>query len=222
MQENSDKSLERPAAKPSAKTLRGPTGGNAQRRSNKQRSESTRSALISAARRLFVEKGYAETGTPEIVAAAQVTRGALYHHFADKADLFRATLREEARAVADHIEQETEEARSALEAMTRGADSYFAAMSVPGRVRLLLLDGPAVLGHAEMAEIDQETGGEELRQGLAYAMEKGALAPLPLEAMTSILSAAFDRAALAIAQGAPAEDYKAAIRRMLEGLLKRA
>lgn len=194
----------------------------AQRRSNKQRSEDTRQALIAAARRLFVEKGYAETGTPEIVAAAQVTRGALYHHFADKTDLFRATLRAEAQAVAEQIERETEETRSALDAMTRGADSYFAAMAVPGRVRLLLLDGPAVLGHREMAEIDRETGGEELRQGLAYAMEKGALAPLPLDALAAILSAAFDRAALAISEGAAAADYKAAIRGLLKALMVKA
>lgn len=192
------------------------------RRSNEQRSESMRKALIAAARRLFVEKGYAETGTPEIVAAAQVTRGALYHHFADKADLFRATLREEAKAVAQRIERETEGEFSALEAMTQGAESYFAAMAVPGRARLLLLDGPAVLGHAEMAEIDRETGGEELRQGLAFAVEQGALAPVPLDAMAAILSAAFDRAALAIAEGGVAEDYKAAIRTLLAALLVKA
>lgn len=208
MQEQSDKR----SAGESSKSQSG-------RRSNQQRSESMRRTLIAAARRLFVEKGYAETGTPEIVAAAQVTRGALYHHFADKADLFRATLREEARAVADQIERETEGALSALEAMTRGADSYFAAMAVPGRARLLLLDGPAVLGPAEMAEIDKETGGEELRQGLAFAVEKGALAPVPLDAMTAILSAAFDRAALAIAEGAAADDYKAAIRTLLKALV---
>lgn len=200
----------------------GRSAGEAGRRSNKQRSESMRKALIKAARRLFVEKGYAETGTPEIVAAARVTRGALYHHFADKADLFRATLREEAKAVADQIERETEGQLSPLEAMTQGADSYFAAMSVPGRARLLLLDGPAVLGAAEMLEIDKETGGEELRQGLAYAMEKGALAPVPLDAMTAILSAAFDRAALVIAEGAAADDYKAAIRALLKALLIKA
>ena len=145
------------------------------RRSNKERTEATRAALIAVARKLFVKKGYAETGTPEIVAAAKVTRGALYHHFADKADLFRAVVQREAQAVADQIERDSADPASALEALMNGAEAYFRAMAVPGRVRLLLRDGPSVLGHAEMNRIDKETGAEELRQGLAYAMEEGAL-----------------------------------------------
>lgn len=196
-----------------------PKGG---RRSNKARTEATRAALIAAARALFVEKGYAETGTPEIVAAAQVTRGALYHHFADKADLFRATVEQEAGAVAAQIERDTQNPASALEAMIAGTEAYFAAMSVPGRARLLLLDGPAVLGHGEMARIDRETGGEELRQGLAFAVEEGVLEAVPLDALTQVLSAAFDRAALAIAAGEPAEAYKQAVRTLLAALFSKS
>ncbi len=192
------------------------------RRTNKERTEATRLALLAAARALFVEKGYADTGTPEIVAAAAVTRGALYHHFADKADLFRCVVVQEAQAVAAQIERETEQPTSALDAVMAGGEAYFTAMAVAGRARLLLVDGPAVLGHAEMDRIDKETGGEELRQGLAYAISEGALEDAPLEALTDILSAAFDRAALAIAEGQSADDYKAAIRLILDGLLRAA
>ena len=195
--------------------------GKAARRTNKERTEATRAALIAVARKLFVKKGYAETGTPEIVAAAEVTRGALYHHFADKADLFRAVVEREARAVAELIERDSADPVSALDALMDGAEAYFNAMAVPGRVRLLLRDGPSVLGHAEMDRIDRETGAEELRQGLAFAMQEGALDTVPLDALTDIVSAAFDRAALAIAEGRPADDYRNAVRLILSSLIQR-
>ena len=192
------------------------------RRSNRARTEATRAALIDAARALFVEKGYAETGTPEIAASAGVTRGALYHHFADKADLFRAVVLQEARAVAAQIAEETADPASALDAVMTGAEAYFDAMAKPGRTRLLLLDGPAVLGPAATAQIDEETGGGELRKGLALAMSEGVLPGAPLDALTDILSAAFDRAALAIAEGKTPEDYKAAMRLVVKALLEKA
>ncbi|MEM9592241.1 MAG: helix-turn-helix domain-containing protein, partial [Pseudomonadota bacterium] len=160
------------------------------RRSNTARTEATRAALVAAARSLFVDKGYAETGTPEIVAKAGVTRGALYHHFADKADLFRAVVTQEAAAVAEQIETESAGPTSTLDALTAGADAYFAAMAAPGRVRLLLLDGPAVLGHREMAHIDKHAGGEELREGLAFALPANDLPTAAMDALADILSAA--------------------------------
>ena len=102
-----------------------------------------------------------------------------------------------------------------------GAEAYFKAMAMPGRVRLLLRDGPSVLGPAEMEPDRRETGAEELRQGLAFAMKEGALAKVPLDALTDIVSAAFDRAALAIAEGEPADDYRKAVRLILSSLIER-
>ena len=139
--------------------------------SNRARTQATRAVLLEAARPLFAEKGYADTGTPEIVAMAGVTRGALYHHFPDKLELFRAVVEREAEAVAEQIASESMESDTALEAMLAGADAYFEAMSVPGRARLLLLEGPAVLGVTAMAEIDRRTGENELRQGLELVFQ---------------------------------------------------
>jgi len=190
------------------------------RRSNKDRTQATRTALITAARTLFFTKGYADTGTTEIAAVAKVTRGALYHHFTDKTDLFRAVVTHEAEMVADQISQQTTHPKSALDALTAGTEAYFAAMAAPGRTRLLLLDGPSVLGHAEMDQINWQTSGEELRQGLTQAMSKEELKNVPLEALTDLLSAAFDRAALAIAAGRPAKGYIDAIRFILTNVTR--
>lgn len=188
-------------------------------RSNKERTEATRLALIEAARRLFVEKGYAETATPDIVAEAGVTRGALYHHFEDKRALFRATLEREAEAVAAHIEAVSIPAGSARAALLLGASAYFDAMAVPGRTRLLLLEAPAVLGFEAVSDIDRDNAEGTLKTGLAGLLGPGADAG-KLEALTGFLSAAFDRAAIAIEAGADRKAYEDAIAALLDGLVR--
>ena len=188
------------------------------RRSNRERSEETRKKLMEAARRLFVEKTYAETGTPEIVAAAGVTRGALYHHFADKQALFRAVVEREAAQVAEVIERETEEEASPIEALIKGGETFLAAMATPGRTRLLLLDGPAVLGRQVMDDIDGRNGNRTLKEGLAAAMQAGALRELPLDPLTHLLGAAYDRAALAAEAGADAAALRVTLAALLQGL----
>lgn len=191
------------------------------RRSNRERTEATRAALVAAARNLFIEKSYAETGTPEIVAAAGVTRGALYHHFADKQALFRAVVEAEAAAVAAEIDAATEAPASVRQALLDGADAFFRAMAVNGRTRLLLLDGPAVLGRSLMDEIDERYGGRTLVEGLTAAMEAGELQQLPVPALAAQLSAMFDRAALAIEAGASVEDHRKVFAAIIDGLSKR-
>lgn len=189
------------------------------RRTQAERRAETKRALLDAARALFVEKGYSETGTPEIVKAADVTRGALYHHFADKADLMRALVRQEAEAIASDIDADTNTSQSPLDAFMAGASAYFSAMSVPGRARIMLLEGPAVLGIAEMARLDRETGGATLLEGLRHAQNHGALKDVPLEPLADLLSSAFDRAALAIAEGEDRDAYENATRKLLAGVL---
>jgi AcrR family transcriptional regulator len=188
------------------------------RRSNRERTETTRTALLSAARRLFIEKSYAETATPDIVAAAGVTRGALYHHFADKQALFRAVVEQEAAKVADEIERAAPASVKARDALLEGGRAFVAAMAAPGRTRLLLLDGPAVLGRAVMDEIDGRHSARTLREGLAIAMQEGGMTKLPLDALTALLSAAFDRAALAVEAGAQPADLNAALAAIIDGL----
>lgn len=184
-------------------------------RSNRDRTEKTRSALMQAARRLFIDKGYADTSTPEIVAAAGITRGALYHHFDDKRALFRAIVTEEALAVADAIERSAPADLRPIDALLAGSSAYLEAMRMPGRTRLLLIEGPSVLGPAEMKKLDDENAERTLRSGLEAAMKKNGAS---LTALADLLSAAFDRAALAIDAGEDAEHYRAAIATLIRSV----
>ena len=186
-------------------------------RSNSERTRMTRQALIEAARRLFIEKGYAETATPDIVAAAGVTRGALYHHFEDKRAVFRAVAEQEAAAVSADIERQSMTASTPRDALLSGARAYFDAMQVEGRTRLLLLDAPAVLGAAEAAALDAREAESTLRAGLGDYLG-GMAAEALLTPLTGLLSAAFDRAALAIEAGEDRAAYEAAIASVIDGL----
>ncbi|MBP0439261.1 TetR/AcrR family transcriptional regulator [Tianweitania sediminis] len=188
-----------------------------ERRRQQDRTDGTRAALLEAGRMLFVEKGFAGTSTPELVAATGLTRGALYHHYADKRALFAAVVEREAQAAAEAIET-MPSVNAPLDALRVGSRVYLEAMSVPGRTRLLLLDGPAVLGLSEMDEIHARHGNRTLRQGLEAAMESGAIRRLPLAVTTEMLGALFDRAALSVAQGASLEDALAVVSAVLDGL----
>ncbi|MDR7150744.1 AcrR family transcriptional regulator [Hydrogenophaga palleronii] len=189
------------------------------RRSQGERTDATRAALIAAARALFEQQGFAATGTPEIVAAAQVTRGALYHHFADKTALFHAVCQQLAQEVADEIELQTRQTRKPLNALVNGANAYFAAMAEAGRARLLLLEAPAVLSAEQLMALSDVAGFGALKEGLAEALGHGRGDSVPLHELSVVMSAAFDRAALAIARGEVAGPYQQAIRLLLSGLI---
>lgn len=178
-------------------------------RSNRDRSESTRRALLEAARGLFVQRGYGDTSTPDVVAAAGLTRGALYHHFSDKRDLFRQVLEGEAEAVREDILAAANPDLSPHAALLRGAEAYLDTMTLPGRTRLLLIEGPAVLGPEQALAIDEANAGSTLREGLEHALGKE---NVDFDALARLLSAAFDRAALEIDAG---EDRETMRRTML-------
>ncbi len=183
------------------------------RRTNRERSETTRAALIAAARALFVEKGFAAASTPQIVAPAGITRGALYHHFEDKRALFRAVVEQEARAVAEAIESATPTGMDPRAALMAGSEAYLTAMSLPGRTRLLLIEGPAVLGTVAITALDEANAMRTLKEGLEAAMPDS---EMPLGVLAVLLSAAFDRAALAIDGGADRRTFSSAIQLLIE------
>lgn len=192
---------------------------SAVRRSQGERTDATRTALIDAARTLFQARGFAATGTPEIVAAAQVTRGALYHHFADKTALFHAVAQRVAQEVADDVASGSEPHERPIDALMEGASAYFASMAASGRARLLLLEAPAVLAPEQVMALNERAGFLALKEGLAQALG-AASAQAPIHELAVLLSAAFDRAALAIARGEPVARYHEAFRCLLTGLVQ--
>lgn len=161
---------------------------------NTERTERTRSILISTARELIAQEGYAATSTPMITKEAGLSRGALYHHFEDKAALFRAVIEVEQERVASVIEQ-VPLADDPVDTMLIAGEAFLNAMSDQGSRRLIYVEGPAVLGEETMRAIDAEHGGRTLAEGIRDAIDAGALKPMPAEAMADLLSAAYDRAA---------------------------
>jgi AcrR family transcriptional regulator len=141
------------------------------RRSNASRTEEMRERLLNAGRALFVSRGFADTSTPAIVAQAGVTRGALYHHFPEKKALFSAVLEAEFKAVAAEIARADDDRLEPIDQLLVGAKAYLAAMSLPGRTQLVLIDGPAVLGPAAVAALEAPHSEANLAQGVSAAQD---------------------------------------------------
>ena len=186
-----------------------PPGGG--RRTQSERSQSTRAALVDAARGLFAERGYANVGTEEIVRAAGVTRGALYHHFADKRDLFEAVYSQLEAELTERIATGAlaANADSPLAAMRAGAEMFLRACAEPEAQQIALLDGPAVLGWDRWREIGAEHGLGLIEATLAAAIEAGAIPRQPVRPLAHVLMGALDEAALLVAT---AEDPESARR----------
>lgn len=190
------------------------------RRTNAERHAETRAKLLAVAREMFAEKGFADTGTPEIVAAAGVTRGALYYHFADKRDLFRAVFEAEEAALAARIDDVSLPlADDPVEALMAGTLAFFAAATDAGTNRIVFVDGPAALGWDDWREIDERYAAATLREGLTAAMTAGAIKTVPVEELTNVLGAAFNEAALGLGAGRyTAAALEETFRALFEGL----
>ena len=145
-----------------------------------ERALATRAALLAAARDLFAADGFAATSTETILAATGVTRGALYHHFADKQALFAAvceSLHAEAEQV---IEVNADAAPNAFDALVAGCLSFLDFMIRPEIRRILILDAPSVLGWEAWNEMDRRHGFGLLIEGVQAAVAAGELEGDPL------------------------------------------
>ncbi len=172
------------------------------RRTQAERSEATRNALMTAARRLFTERGYDAVSAEGIVREAGVTRGALYHHFGGKAELLEAVYE---RLEAESTERVARivlgsDLHSPVEAMKAGVEAFLDECAEPELRQIALHDAPAVLGWDRWREIGAANGLGLIEASLAAAIEAGEIRQLPVKPTAHLLLGALDEAAMLVAR----------------------
>jgi AcrR family transcriptional regulator len=190
-------------------------------RTQAERSAATRGALVAAARRLWAARGYAAVGTPEIASEAGVTRGAMYHQFADKAALFAAV----AEAVEADVTQRLADgvvasgATDPAAALRAATDGWLEACEELEVRQILLLDGPSVLGWAGFRDLALRYGLGMTEALLQAAMDAGQLASGPTRPLAHVLLGALDEAAMYVATAEDRPTARKEVARVLHDLL---
>jgi AcrR family transcriptional regulator len=182
-----------------------------------QHSAATRTALLRVARRMFAEHGYAATATEEIVKRARVTRGALYHHFRDKKDLFMAVLDEEQMKLAAKAAEVALAQPDAWKALVAGSNAFLDACLDHAVQQIVLIDAPAVLGLERWREADQSYYLASTKTAIEAAIAQGQVEPQPVAPLAHILMGALNEAAMLIAHA----DDEVATRREVSGVVER-
>jgi AcrR family transcriptional regulator len=197
---------------------------NRKRRTQAERRQGTTRALLDAARCLFAERGYHGTAAEEIVRRTGLTRGALYHHFEDKKDLFRAVV-DEMEGEIDRRIEEAERAQAGLpEAVMAGYRVFLDAALDPDMRRTFFLDGPSVLGW-EWHEIDARHAVGKIEEGLEALIDEGLMKPQPVRPLARLINGALLEAAFFVAASddpvAARDEVWDAMERLLGGLMNR-
>ena len=192
-----------------------------------EQSDATRAALIATARELFAERGYAAVGTEEIVRATGVTRGALYHHFAGKMELFQAVYEDVERQLVERIAASAmSSAGDPLQALHAGAQAFLDACEDPAVQRIALVDAPSVLGWEQWRGIGLQYGFGLVQGTVQAAMDAGLIDEQPVRPLAHLLLGAIDEGAMLVARaddgGETRQQVGASITRFLEALRPRA
>ena len=188
------------------------------KRTQASRSAATRAALVTAARPLFAERGYAAVGTDEVARAAGVTRGALYHQFAGKTELFAAVFEQVEEEVAERIGAGLLDAGADPAAVLHdGIDAWLAACAEPEVHRIVLIEAPAALGWERWREIGRRYGVGLVEAAVQSLVDAGHLPEQPARPLAHVLVGALEEAALYAAR---AEDREAATEAVREALVR--
>ena len=194
----------------------------AQRRTQAERSETTTEELLSVGRRLFATKGFPGTSIQEIVDEAGVTRGAMYHHFAGKDELFEAVFAREQKALGRRVREAAMRKKGVWRQLKAGCDEFLNAMLDPQTQRILMIDGPAVLGPAGVQERDECESVQLLTHVVEKAMAEGALRKRAVMPIVQLLYGALCQAAMVIARSEDQDEttrqMRQEVRRLLDAL----
>jgi AcrR family transcriptional regulator len=192
------------------------------RRTQADRSAATRDALVAAARRLFAAQGFAEVPTDAIVAAAGVTRGALYHQFADKTALFDAVMEvveaDIARRLADEVAAKG--VSDPVEALRHAVRTWLDICVEPEIHRIALIDGPSILGWARWREVCQRHVFGLVQALLAEGIELGRIRAQPVRPLAHVFMGAGDEAALYVAEAADRTQARAEMIEVLDQFIE--
>ena len=194
--------------------------GATERRTQSERRAHTRAALLTAGRALFTERGFAGAGREEIVERAGLTRGALYHHFASKEDLFAAVYEEVERELTEAVVAAAAATTDPVEGLRLGAFAFLDAAATPEVRRIVLLDGPAVLPAEVRHDIAQRYGLGLVREALRAADAAGRLAVGPVDLLAPVLLAALHEAATSVADGMRVHDMRTVVDGLVTAITK--
>jgi AcrR family transcriptional regulator len=179
----------------------------------------TRASLIRAGRELFGEKGFRQTSVEDLARAARVTTGALYHHFPTKTALFEAVFEHAHTELMAASMAAAQDATDDLDVLARGFEAFLDAILESDIQRILILDGPAVLGLARFTELDERYAFAVIVAGLRAATEAGALRVDDPETVTRLLFGALNRGAMLIANAADPVETRQAVALSMRALL---
>jgi len=184
-----------------------------------EQSRETQDRLIKAAKELFTTKGYADTAMEDLVAKAGMTRGALYHQYADKRDLFRAVFEAVEAELGQQLAMAVASETDPWLMLRAGARAFLASATEPGIRRIVLVDGPAVLGWEEWRRIDAQHSLGMVRMILEVNIGAGNIPPQPVEPLTHLIVGALNEAALAVAAAEDAAGARESFAVSMEGVL---
>ncbi len=192
-----------------------------------EHAEDSRRAILAAARRVFADKGYAAASLEDMVGPARLTKGALYHHYRNKAAVLEAVYTEMEQQLVEAVGAAVEAAGDdPWRRMLAALDAFLEASSEPAYVRIVLRDAPPVLGRERGRDIDQAVGLAYVEALIRGLFDAGEAPSLSIPAAARILIAATGDVAMSMAHGADPERARAEGREvlvsMLEGLRRRS